>query len=383
MTEPDDFGLSPLQTLAHVADQTRSPKHGAFWKTWAAAVWASQPRLLARREDDPSDPSATHEFESIRSVRIGCRLLWPDAPAHPLRAGLVVLHGYSNIPHLAEQAEGFAELRERGIATLLIRVRGYAGSQLDTPDLVRYCGAGGGGGGGGAWITYGLHEPISERGLGCAWSFSCAVADTVNACRALRRELAGKHRDGGALPIAICGESFGGALAILAASQLAEMDEPGRLAIGLPSMGGWRWRMSLPERSALGAGGIIRRFIADHPRHEAEVLDLLLCHDAAIHAGRVRCPVLCKLACMDDVVPAPSAAAAFNNLATPPGLKHRFVARYGHFDGGIADMRRHAMFERLVREFVDPDTDPAAPLETATLRPSAPSAPQRLDISIP
>jgi len=43
------------------------------------------------------------------------------------------------------------------------------------------------------------------------------------------------------------------------------------------------------------------------------------------------------------VVPAPTAAAVFNALAGDPGRKWRFTVRYGHHDGGVADMRRHAL----------------------------------------
>jgi cephalosporin-C deacetylase-like acetyl esterase len=102
----------------------------------------------------------------------------------------------------------------------------------------------------------------------------------------------------------------------------------------------------------------VRRFIDDHADRRAGVYELLRLHDAAIHARRVRCPALCKLALRDEVVPAPAAASVFNALGTDPGRKWRHVTRYGHFDGGIADGRRHAAFERLVVEFLDPGREP-------------------------
>jgi cephalosporin-C deacetylase-like acetyl esterase len=351
MTEPDDFGLSPIQTLAHIGDLARAPSHGAFWKNWSAAVFATHPRLAERRQEDPSDPSASHEFESVRHARIGCLLLWP--PDNRPRGGILVLHGYENTPHLAESGEEWRELAERGLAVLVLRVRGYPGSQLDVAPLVAYAGPAGGN----AWITYGLDDPVSDRGLGCAWAYSEAVADVVNAYRALRHHLS-RGRGGHSLPIAICGESFGGGLAIAAASALAETDEPARLAIGLPSMGDWPWRLTLPEHVVGGAGGIIRRHVPGPPERERHITELLRLHDTVLHARRVRCPVLCKLALRDDVVPAPSAAAIFNALATAPGLKQRYVTQYGHFDGGIRDLRRHAAFERLAHNFLDPEQDP-------------------------
>jgi hypothetical protein len=73
----------------------------------------------------------------------------------------------------------------------------------------------------------------------------------------------------------------------------------------------------------------------------------------------------------DDVVPAPAAAAVFNALGSDPGCKWRFVVKRGHADGGIADARRHALFDRLVREFLGPDEDPCSrDWEAACLPPS-------------
>jgi cephalosporin-C deacetylase-like acetyl esterase len=351
MTEPDDFGYSAFQTLAHVGEPTRSARHTAFWKAWAGAVFAQRPRLMPRdeRSADPSDLTATHGFQSARSVRIGCSLV---APARGrARAGVVVTHGYSGVPTLGAAAEDWRSAADAGAAVLVIRVRGYPGSQADAAGLVGHAAAPEGGGG--LWITHGLEAPPSEQGLGSEWSFSFGVADTVNACRALRQLVGGA-------PIFLAGESLGAALAVVAASALADTDEVARLAIGLPSMGDWPWRLSLPEgRAGGGAGGMVRRFVADHPELAEDVGATLRLFDAAIHARRVRCPVLCKLAERDDVVPAPAAAAVFNALGTDPGRKWRFVVRYGHFDGGIADARRHAHFQRLAREFLDPSCDAA------------------------
>jgi cephalosporin-C deacetylase-like acetyl esterase len=353
MIEPDDFGFSPIATLAHVGEPTRSIRHGSFWKTWTAGVMADRPRLVARdhASSDPSDPSATHEFESCRHARIGCSFLPPRGRP---RAGLIVLHGYENVPSLAQSADDWQSFTDRGLAILIIRARGYAGSCADVPQLVHHAGHKGGG----DWITYGLEVPMSDRGYGCDWSFSYAAADVVNACRALRLKLG---EPAGRVPIFMHGESFGAALAVIAASQLADLDEPARLVIGLPTMGDWAWRLALPENaSAGGAGGRIRRFMLDHPNLRADVSTTLRVFDAAVHARRITCPVLCKLAVRDEIVPAPAAAAVFNALGSDPGLKWRFVTHYGHFDGGLADLRRHALFEKVAADFLDPGINPDA-----------------------
>jgi cephalosporin-C deacetylase-like acetyl esterase len=351
MPEPDDFGLSAVQTLAHVGDLSRSVRHASFWKVWIAAVLTEHPRLItrAKRDTDHSDPSATHEFVSARHVRIGCTLLQPSG--RPL-AGLIALHGYANVPTLAQTAADFRPLLERGVAVLALRLRGYPGSRADVPRLVEHAAAPDGGGG--LWITHGLESPATDAGFGSEWVVSYAVADVVNASRALRALLGPRS----AAPIFLHGESMGAALALLAASQLADFDEPARLAIGLPSLGDWPWRLMHHARGAEGAGALIRRFIVDHSALESEITTTLRIFDTVVHARRIRCPVLCKLALRDDVVPAPTAAAVFNALGSDPGRKWRFTVAYGHHDGGVADVRRHALFDRLVPEFLDPAIDP-------------------------
>jgi cephalosporin-C deacetylase-like acetyl esterase len=285
-------------------------------------------------------------------VRIGCALQMPQGPT---RAGLVALHGYGDVPTLAHSAAGWEPLVDRGVAVLTVRVRGYPGSRLDAAHLAGASDRAGGG----RWITVGLDRPVTENGCGTEWSFSYAVADAVNAVRALRAELDRPAQSGGhGTPIYLHGESFGGALAVIAASILADRDEIARLAIGVPGMGDWAWRLSEPDRCGLGSGTLIRQRL-DATRDRADLCHVLRAFDAAIHARRVRCPVLCKLAFRDEVVPAPAAAAVFNALGADPGQKWRHTTRYGHFDGGLSDLRRHADFQRKVMAFLDPGSEPA------------------------
>jgi cephalosporin-C deacetylase-like acetyl esterase len=356
MVEPDDFGLSPVQTLAHVGDPTRSTHHSAFWKAWSAGVFSHSPVLAERpgHDVDHSDPTATHQFESVRHVRIGCALA---LPAGRPRAGVVLLHGYGNVPSLAQTLEDWRELTERGLAVLAVRARGYPGSRLDAPDLA----AASDDRGGGRWITVGLNQGLSDKGIGGEWVFSYAVADAVNACRALKGLLARAGARGAGTSVYVHGESFGGALGVIAASVLAEQDGVARLAIGVPGMGDWPWRLADPQsptRPGAGSGRLIRECLRDQPQGAEGMMNILRVLDAAVHARRVRCPVLCKLALRDEMVPAPTAAAIFNGLGSAPGEKWRFVTRYGHFDGGIADARRHTRFDALARAFLDPSQEP-------------------------
>jgi len=102
----------------------------------------------------------------------------------------------------------------------------------------------------------------------------------------------------------------------------------------------------------------INRLIGDFPHHRDRVLGRLQLCDAAIHGRRIRVPTLAMLARRDEVVPAPSAAAVFNAIDADPGRKWRFVVPYGHFAGGIANARRHALFERAMVDFFDPSRSP-------------------------
>ncbi len=349
MNLPDDFGLSPIQTLAHVCSPRPATSHFTFWKAWSEAVFAHEPRLWPTRLTDPSDPTATHEFASLRSVRIGSTLLEPPAGT-PIRAGLVTIHGYGRPLKLSEEAGRWLPLNTCGVAVLMVRVRGFPGSQTDTGDLLASPFG---------WIGHGLEVPISAPTGVCDWVLSGAVADVVNACRALHDWLRGRG------PLFLHGESLGGGLAVLAAGQLAGRVPIDRLALALPTLGDWPWRLGPGARPLGNAGSVgadVARFLIAHASLDSQVATTLRLFDAALHAHAVRPPVLCKLALRDDVVPAPTAAAVFNALASPPGLKRRFVTGYGHFDGGLADLRRHAEFEKLVNRFLDPDVEPMTAL---------------------
>lgn len=346
MHEPDDFGLSPFQTLAHVGDPTPAPGHGPFWNKFTDDVWKREPRLREATRDECLAAGAggvTHVYESA-GVRIGCRLVLPEGAGAPAW-GVVLLHPYEADEDLDDSVPaGF------GGATLKVRLRGYPGSRMDAGDL---CGAPGG------WIAQGIDSPLG-------WSLRGGVADAINAVRALRTLL------GPESAVSLRGESLGGGVAVIAAAQLGGRERLARLVIGVPSLGDWPWRHA---RSASAAGtamwGDAVRVLTERPELASQTRELLRICDAVVHAPRVACPTLCKLASRDALVPAPTAAAVYNALGSSPGRKWRFVVRCGHADCGRDDVRRHALFERLAGEFTDPSHDPAALMRSRsdTLRP--------------
>lgn len=359
MQEPDDFGFSPLRTLARVADPTPAAGHSPFWTAWWKEVVSGHPEIRPRREADPSDPTCDREFESTRATRIGCRLLLPPGGPDAVRAGLVTSHGYGEAGALAERDGMWRTLVGRGVAVLLVRIRGYAGSRLDCGDLTALDRGLG-------WICRGLAAPTTGEGSHpdrptdvLNWVLPHGVADVVNACRALSAWL--RERADRRLRIYLHGESFGAGLAAIAAAQLAqhageEGGAPARLVLGVPTFGDWPWRLT--QRYG-GSGGEVAELIRRRPDLEYVIGERLRLLDAVVHARRVACDTLCKLAERDDIVPAPAAAAVFNALGTDPGRRWRFVTPYGHFDGGLAHQRREVLFQRCLEDFLDPALDPA------------------------
>lgn len=332
MREPEDYGLSAEQTLCQVAPSTPPAGFVQHWSVWRERVWAASPALRPVRGSELGACGAagvSHILDSVRNVRLGCRICPPRSG--DTRAVVLTTHGYL-VPSSEPMPEGDART-DRGVTVIHVRVRGYPGSQLDTGDLTARPEG---------FAAIGLEVPGASILLD-------AVADLVNALRAARAAFA-PH-----IPLYLHGESFGAGLAILAASLLPRALAPQRLVIGVPTFGWWSWRLA--RRAHFGAGRDIAGAIERHPDRAAAMIESLAMLDAVVHARRVTGAALCKVAERDDVVPAPTAAAVYNALGSDPGRKWRFVTRYGHFDGGLADLRRHALFDRLAGEFLDPTAD--------------------------
>lgn len=348
MQGPDDFGLSAIATLSHVDASRLAPRSHEFWRHWREQVRAVPARLGPVRSVDEADPTATHQFESLRRVRISCTLIDPP-PGTPWRRGAVVLHGYDDIPLLADDAKRWSWLAREGVGVLVLRVRGFAGSRMDSRELADSPLG---------WITHGLEVPYDHSSGTCLWSLSGAVADVVIGALALRAH--GVRRGCADARVALIGDSFGGGLAVIAAAQLGCTVD--RLAVSTPSLGNWAWRGG--ARAGGGLGRQVREFLTLHRGIEDKIADTLALFDAAVHARAAHAPALCRLALRDDVVPSPSAAAVFNALASPVGAKHRHLVRYGHYDGGVADGRLHVEFERARREFLLADARALAQSDT-------------------
>ncbi len=356
--------LEGVRALARVGSTTPAPDHSVFWGAWYRRLVGQRASLsqIGAGDADPSDTTATHRYTSLDGVRVGARLIEPPDGA-PVRAGLVSVHGASVHKSLEQTAQRWRAIAGSGVSVLLIRVRGFAGSQLDTGDLSS-------GGSGVGWITRGLDQQPGLLDGSMPWVLSGAVADVANACRAMRNLLAGDDEDNprsirDKLPLFLHGESLGGALATIATAQLSgklrQERVIERLILGTPTLGDWGWRLANPTPG--GLGGEILTLLTERPELQASILNHLHLTDSVVHAARMRTPTLCKLAMRDEVAPAPAAAAVFNALATSPGQKWRFVIPEGHLQGDLALARRASLFERCMADFVDPERAPEDAME--------------------
>ena len=338
MTRQGPPPISIEGCMTRVGDSTPPAGFLQFWSGWHERAWANRPQLDPIEPVDASRagaPGVTHVVRSVGDVRVGCRVSVPDGR---LRGAVIDLHGYGMDP--AEPLRGDPGLTRRGLCHVALRVRGYPGSQFDAGDLISRSGG---------YITLGLNDPQS-------WIAGQAVSDVVSTYRAIRAQ------HGPEFPISIRGESFGGALAIVAASAIVSRDTVHRLAIGVPTLGDWMWRLSHPEKCG-GAGEELLRAMPTDAGHIAETLRTLRFFDVVIHARRIICPVVCKMASSDPVVAPATVAAVYNALGTAPGWKWRFMTDFAHIDPGSSvqatdDLRRHALFARLTEEFLDPGVYP-------------------------
>lgn len=355
MIEPEDYGLNDVQTFAHIGSPVPSTDHSVFWKHWFSRLVEHTPILTQRSVVDESDPSATHEFISNEGVRIGCVLVLPKN-GRSVRASLVTVHGYQNPGTLKDSARRFERIADQGVAVLVIRLRGYAGSQSGIGEQTSLDQLGAG------WIGRGFASDNRQD-----WIVPGGVSDVCNACRVMRNALLGRDTDTDLHVdteidhpgIYLQGTSLGGGLATIAAAQLigklSGESIIDRLSIALPSLGDWNWRLA--HRHS-GTTIEINKLLTHHADRRDELINKLRLCDAVVHARKVRVPTLAMLARKDDVSPAPCAASIFNAIDADPGQKWRFVVPYGHFEGGIANARRHALFEREMLDFFDPTRDP-------------------------
>ncbi|MCA9311689.1 MAG: acetylxylan esterase [Phycisphaerales bacterium] len=326
---PRDFGFNARETLAFVLDSTPPPGFTQYWSRWRDIVWSKPATLSPATSEAHTRHGATHVVASLGDVQVGCRV--SGAAPGSARGVVITSHGYGPPDTPMDDRDPWTS--RDGMAVIKVRLRGFPGSDVETGDLTA--------------APYGhICTGLEGDDPMLTWAVSGSVADLLNVFRAARL-LYGRE-----IPISIHGESYGGGIGVVAASQIFGDDHVHRLALGVPTLGGWRWR--LEQRVTAGAGWDMARFIESHPALRERTTELLALFDAVVHARRVVCPVLCKLALRDEVVPAPTAAAVFNALGSDPGRKWRFVTDYGHFDGGMDDLRRHVEFERLIGEFLDP-----------------------------
>ncbi len=314
LSEPENYGLSSEQTLAHTCATRQPDDFDVYWKTVREEVAGLPCGTLEL------DHEGSFRFRSVRDVTIEGQVL-PASPSD--RRGVVLeLHGAETEGRISTEPPPWSEL---GLTTLRIRVRGFPPSEVEHSCEI-----------GPRWLC-------GNVGAADSWIVRNAVADVMQAARIARIAMTPGE------PLSIVGPSLGGGLAVMAVAQLTCMSiAVDRLVLDLPSLGDWAWRS---DRYSNGLGGPLVQLIdvlrgADR---DALVASLAYC-DAALHAETIRCPVLCHLAELDDVVPAPTAAAICNALGS--SQIERVITRYGHFDGGLRHAREIAAFRQVVPRFL-------------------------------
>lgn len=354
MDRPHSSKADSVRTFAHIGDPVPAPDHAPFWKHWFERLIEHAPVITRRNSPDPSDPSATHEFNSTGEVNIGCRLVLPSNDA-PVAASLVSVHGDHTPDPLEVNARRWQRVADRGVAVLLMRLRGYPGSQISTGPLT------GSDQRDRAWITRGFDSARNED-----WIVPQSIMDVCNACRVMRNAML--HRDTDTdIPVSgdiehpgvyLHGSSLGAGLAVISAAQLigklrgeSIID---RLAIATPSVGDWPSRFDRPSGTALH----LKRIIDANPDRYDELMARLKLCDAVVHGRKVRVPTFAMLAREDDIVSPECAAAVFNAIDADPGRKWRFLIQRGHGDGDTTNTRRIALYAQALCDFFDPQQTP-------------------------
>lgn len=353
MEAKGDYDMTAEVTLGFVMDPTPPAGFLQFWSGWLERQLAKPPRFQAvpASDDLRSGLGVTHIVNGSRGVAIGTSIRLPKGGVGAVRGVVVRLHGYGIDPDEPMSTNRlYGDLEDECLAVVRMRVRGFPGSPMTPNDKCQRLG----------YAATGLTDPDS-------WLVGLAVADVCAVCIAAK-EMFGR-------PVTLHGESFGGGLAVVATSALSGAEQTiERLVIGTPTLGAWPWRLTVDCGDGLGVEVASALEELSAPLRERAIQTLAL-YDAVTHAGRVIVPTLCKLAISDSVVPAPTAAAVFNALASDPGHKWRFITPRGHAqDLSTAELRCEVRFDRLAREFVDPSRPPEdsmASFNHADLEPGA------------
>ena len=356
MERPHSTASEFVRIFSHIGDPVPAPDHSVFWKHWFAKLVEQTPVLERRAIKDSSDPTATHEFLSMGNTRIGARLILPQT-GKQVAASLVTVHGDYTPDPLEVNARRWQHVADRGVAVLLIRLRGFPGSQADTGDLTNETNPGD------AWITRGFTSTSNDD-----WILPQAVADVSNACRIMRNALI--HRDTDTdidvdpsvehPGVYLHGSSLGGGLAVISAAQLIGKIRGesivNRLAIATPSLGDWPSRFDRPS----GTAADIKRVIDANPDRFDELMERLKLCDAVVHGRKVHIPTYAMLAHNDAVVAPACAAGVYNSIDADPGRKWRFLIQHGHHTGDTNNNRRIALYARSLADFFDPYNTPIA-----------------------
>ncbi len=240
----------------------------------------------------------------------------------------------------------------------------------DAPVVVEYIGYNGGRGDPLDWLPWSacgfVHLVMDSRGQGGGWR-GAATADPhdtgepssnglltrgigdprsyyftrlyVDAVRAVDAVLA--HPDLTGRPIMTTGASQGGALAIVAA---AHHNAVSACVPDVPFLAHPRRAAMITDSRPFGE---LSQYCAVYPDRVATVFDTLSYVDVVNHAKRARAPALFSVALLDDITPASTVFAAYNNYG---GEKEIAVFEFNdHAGGGTLHQHHKLQFAAAVQ----------------------------------
>jgi cephalosporin-C deacetylase len=283
--------LTAMESFAPLV--VEPPEFDRFWKATLGALDELAPKPVMARQTPPA-PGMTFDrlsYSSLGNERISGYLLAQDVPEpRPL---IVHSHGYNS------QSDVMLNWAQTGCHVFGLDFRGF-GRSTDKKLAP------------GGYILTGIESPQDSILRG-------AVCDLLQAFKAAQSLLGWRISR-----TVLYGFSFGGAMALMAATLT---EEPDLLVVGQPTFGWHKERLRL---SQAGSSLELKRHLAAHPENEVPVMSTLDYFDTLHFAPRIRMPALLGVGLDDAVVPSRSVFAIANNL--PPQLSEIRFLPVAHSD---------------------------------------------------
>ena len=249
-----------------------------FWTQTLDELLEVEPRPVLARQNSPA-ATLTYDqlsFKSLGQIGISGYLLSQNA-AEP-RPLIVHSHGYNS------QYDVMLNWANRGCHVLGIDFRGFGRSER-MPLANR------------SYVMTGIDSPHTSILRG-------NVADMVQAIRVARMLLGERMAS-----LTLYGFSFGGAMALMAASLDDSVD---MVVAGQPTLG---WHSERLRLAQAGTGAELRHYLDSNPTQRDQIMETLNYFDTLHFAARLKPPTLIGIGLDDAIVPSRSVIAISNHVA--------------------------------------------------------------------